>query len=67
MDYMFDPSKKENRQTGWVPRAPTVTHSQTHRYGTIWVDEAQKKWYSKHNQTKYATDGLINWECLQKE
>lgn len=40
MDYMFDPSKKENRQTGWVPRAPTVTHSQTHRYGTIWVDEA---------------------------
>lgn len=60
-------SKKRVRPTGWVPRAPTIPRGQIHRYRTSWVGGAQKKWYTKHTECKYAPDEFIVWQSFPRK
>lgn len=60
-------SKKRNRPTSWVPRAFAIPRGQSWIYGMRWVEKDSKKWYVKHNETKYASDEFINRASLLRE
>ncbi|PHT59911.1 hypothetical protein CQW23_02274 [Capsicum baccatum] len=60
-------SKKRVCQTTHVSRSPPVPRGQTHRYGSRWVEEAGKKWYNKHTESKYAPDKFIDQESFHIE
>ncbi|KAM3265826.1 hypothetical protein P3L10_002820 [Capsicum annuum] len=60
-------SKKRVCQTTHVSRSPPVPRGQTRRYGSRWVEEAGKKWYSKHTESKYAPDKFIDQESFHIE